>query len=73
MPSGMDYCPTFVKDFNNFLPESGKSVSHDSDIVKELKDIRKEIADLKATLSPNIIITGPRCIDEYWRITGERL
>jgi len=31
--------------------------------------LRKEIAELKSLMTPSIILTGQRAIDEYWTLT----
>lgn len=35
----------------------------------ELAELRKEIAEMKALLTPSIILTGQRVIEEYWNLT----
>ena len=35
----------------------------------ELTELRKEIAEMKALLTPSIILTGQRVIEEYWNLT----
>ena len=37
--------------------------------INEIAELRKDIADLKALMTPSIILTGQRVIDEYWDIT----
>ena len=38
----------------------------------ELAELRKEIAEMKALLTPSIILTGQRVIEEYWSLTGKK-
>lgn len=35
----------------------------------EISLLRKEIAELKSLMTPSIILTGQRAIDEYWNLT----
>ena len=38
----------------------------------DLSLLRKDIADLKALMTPSIILTGQRAIDEYWELTKRK-
>lgn len=39
---------------------------------EEFAELRKEIAEMKALLTPSIILTGQRVIEEYWNLTGKK-
>ena len=35
----------------------------------DIAQIKSEIAQIKSYMAPSIILTGPRVMDEYWRLT----
>lgn len=67
MPSADDKVHQFpMKDsvFNKMM-----GVNQPTSRPDDISLLREEIAELRRLMTPSIILTGQRCIDEYWKLT----
>ena len=62
--SAMFERPLFVDDIAQKLPER----ENNCDLVDSINALTQEVEELKSMLTPNIILTGKACIDEYYKI-----